>query len=269
MFTDLWSLSEEAQIGHIQLADRADLVVIAPASANVIARLAAGLADDPVSAIVLATRAPVLIAPSIFSADFARLAEDSMAALNAGGDLLHVDIMDGQFVPNLSMGPAICASLHRALPSVFLDVHLMVMDPAAYIEPFAKAGASHITFHIEVAPEPLALIERIHALGLTAGLAINPDTPAEALFPFLNEIEVALVMSVHPGFSGQKFIASVLTKTRALRDAGHPSMRVEMDGGVTPACAADCRAHGCDMMVAATAIFGRSDYAAAIAGLRA
>lgn len=211
----------------------------------------------------------VLIAPSILSADFARLAEDSMAALNAGGDLLHVDIMDGQFVPNLSMGPAICASLHRALPSVFLDVHLMVMDPAAYIEPFAKAGASHITFHIEVAREPLALIERIHALGLTAGLAINPDTPAEALFPFLNEIEVALVMSVHPGFSGQKFIASVLAKTRALRDAGHPSMRVEMDGGVTPACAADCRAHGCDMMVAATAIFGRSDYAAAIAGLRA
>jgi ribulose-phosphate 3-epimerase len=211
----------------------------------------------------------LLIAPSILSADFARLGEECKAALAAGGDLLHVDVMDGHFVPNLSMGPAICASVHKALPDAMLDVHLMVTDPAAYIEPFAKAGASHVTFHIEVVKDPRPLIASIHALGMSAGLAINPDTPAEAIVPFLGEIELALVMSVYPGFSGQSFISRVLPKTRALRDAGPKSMRVQMDGGVAPETAPACREHGCDVIVAASAIFGRGDYAAAIRALRA
>jgi ribulose-phosphate 3-epimerase len=177
--------------------------------------------------------------------------------------------MDGHFVPNLSMGPAVCDAVHRALPEAALDVHLMVTDPAAYIEPFAKAGASHITFHAEVVADPIPLIARIRGLGMSAGLAINPNTPVEALFPWLGSIDLALVMSVHPGFSGQSFIASVLPKVRAIRERAGHGLRIQMDGGVSSDSAPACRAHGCDLLVAASAIFGKRDYASAIQSLRA
>ncbi len=212
---------------------------------------------------------PLLVAPSILSADFARLRDDCARALDAGGDLLHVDVMDGHFVPNLSMGPAVCAALHAALPDAILDVHLMVSNPQAYIEPFANAGAGNITFHAEVVDDARPLLRAIRALGINAGLAINPDTPASALLPYLDELDLALIMSVHPGFSGQKFLASVLHKTSAIRAAAPAHVRVEMDGGVNAQSAASCISAGCDVLVAATAIFAQQDYAAAIRELRA
>ncbi len=199
-----------------------------------------------------------LIAPSILSADFARMGEECRTVLEHGAHMLHLDVMDGHFVPNLTMGPDMCRWLRRFFPETFLDVHLMVTDPAAYVDPFFKAGANLITFHVEaVGPagvEPL--IKDIQSRGISAGLAINPPTPFAAIEPFLTLPDLVLVMSVNPGFSGQSFITETLDKTRAIAARLRPDQRLQMDGGIGPQNAATVREAGCDVLVAASALFG-------------
>lgn len=209
-----------------------------------------------------------LVAPSILSADFANLERDCREAFAAGADLLHLDVMDGHFVPNLTIGPAVCASLRRAFPDAVLDVHLMIADPAAFVTPFAEAGADHLTFHVEVEDDPATLAGRVRAAGMTAGLALNPPTDVERIMPWVEAFDLILVMSVNPGFSGQSFIPDVLDKVRAVAPRLRPDQRLEMDGGVSPATAAACREAGCDLMVGGSAVFGAPDMAAAIAAMR-
>ncbi len=209
-----------------------------------------------------------LIGASILSADFAELGGDARPVLQAGADFLDLDVMDGQFVHNLTMGPAVCRSLREALPEAFLDVHLMVTDPKLYVALFADAGADHLTFHIEVAPEPAALIEVIHEAGMSAGLAMNPDTDVAQICGNIESADLALVMSVQPGFSGQAFLPAVLEHVRVIRPMLRDDQRLEIDGGVNGRTAGACLEAGCDALVAASAIFGSEDYGQAIGALR-
>lgn len=211
------------------------------------------------------------IAPSILAADFSRLGEQVLETERAGGQRVHVDVMDGHFVPNLSMGPAIVKSL-RPRTRLPLEVHLMVQDPAKFIPAFFKAGADSVIFHLEVVPEPMSLIEEVRRQGKHVGLAINPDMPTERLEPFLARIDLALCMTVFPGFGGQPFIPESPERIRRLRtmiERLNPACELEVDGGIDHTTAPVAVAAGANVLVAGTSVFGYNQGpAAAVRELR-
>jgi ribulose-phosphate 3-epimerase len=218
----------------------------------------------------MANRA-VTIAPSLLAADFTRLGEEVRAIEAAGADWLHLDVMDGQFVPNISFGPLVLKALrpHTKLP---FDVHLMISPVDPFIHAFAEAGADHMLLHPEAGPHPHRSLQLIRSLGKKAGVVLNPGTPVEAVAWLLDLADIVLVMTVNPGFGGQSFLASQLPKIAALRrmiDATSRPIALAVDGGVDPATARGVLQAGADTLIAGTAVFGTKDYAAAIAALRA
>lgn len=213
----------------------------------------------------------VLIAPSILSADFGRLAEEVKAVETAGADWIHVDVMDGRFVPNLTLGPVVVKAV-RAATRLPVDVHLMMVEPEKYIEDFARAGADSLTVHVETCPHLHRTVQQIRHAGAKAAVTLNPATPLGTLEEILPDVDMVLVMSVNPGFGGQSFITSCLDKIRRLRamiDERNLQTVIEVDGGVHGNNAAQVIAAGADVLVSGSAVFGAKDYAQAIAQLRA
>lgn len=214
---------------------------------------------------------PTLIAPSILSADFAHLADEVAAVERGGADLLHVDVMDGHFVPNLTVGPPIVESLKK-VTKLPLDCHLMMTNADAFIDEFASAGADYLTVHVEACPHLHRTVQAIKERGVKAGVTLNPATSLHTIEEILPEVDLVLIMSVNPGFGGQKFITSCLQKivtTRQMIDRAGSRALLEVDGGVKVDNAAQILAAGADVLVAGSAIFTSRDYAAAIAALRA
>lgn len=213
---------------------------------------------------------PLRIAPSILSADFGRLADEVRALDEAGADYIHVDVMDGRFVPNITIGPLVVEAI-RKVTTKPLDVHLMIVEPERYVEDFAAAGADIITVHVEASTHLHRTLQQIRALGKKAGVSLNPHTSEETVRYVLDQLDLILVMSVNPGFGGQAFIPSQLPKLarlRAMIDESGFDIDLEVDGGVKPGTAHLVLEAGADVVVAGSAVFGRPDYAAAIKAIR-
>src|SRR5579864_898720 len=210
------------------------------------------------------------IAPSILSADFARLGDEIRAVEKAGADMIHFDVMDGHFVPNLSIGIPVLESV-RKVTRLPLDAHLMISEPARYVEAFVKAGANSISVHCEVCPDIPAMAKRIRDLGARASVGINPETDADRVLPFAEHLDMILVMSVHPGFGGQEFIPAALDKLRYIRrelKRRGLNIDVEIDGGVKLENIADVKAAGASVFVSGSGIFGKRDYAKIVGEMR-
>jgi ribulose-phosphate 3-epimerase len=210
------------------------------------------------------------IAPSILSADFAELGNEIKDVEKGGADYIHVDVMDGHFVPNITLGPMIVKAI-RPLTTLPLDVHLMIENPGQYIEAFADAGADYLTVHVEADPHLHRTIQMIKSKGVKAGVVLNPATPAEMIKPILQDVDMVLLMTVNPGFGGQSFIPSVVPKIKQIREWANevnPTLEIEVDGGINPETAAICAEAGADVFVAGSAIYNRSDRGAAIEELK-
>jgi ribulose-phosphate 3-epimerase len=203
------------------------------------------------------------ILPSVLLCDFGNLEREIRRLEQAGVAALHLDVMDGHFVPNLSFGMAVVEAIRR-LTDLILDVHLMISEPERYVEAFVEAGADVVTFHIEAVADPFTLIEKIHSLRAAAGVALKPGTPIESIEPCLGDCDLALVMSVEPGFGGQPFDPSALPKLRALRGRSRSGPLLEIDGGVNRETIGDCVAAGAQALVVGSAITKAADYAAAV-----
>ena len=213
----------------------------------------------------------MIIAPSLLAADFTRLGAEVARAARAGADWLHLDVMDGHFVPNISFGPAVVAAVRPPAKNLFFDVHLMCSKPEILLEPFAKAGADLITIHVELHQQVTPLIWKIKSLGKKVGLAINPPTAIAEVQPYLDKIDLLLVMTVNPGFGGQGFIHETLPKIQqaaAWRREKKLNYRLEVDGGINDQTAAECARAGADTFVAGTALFRRPNMGAAVKKMR-
>ncbi len=211
-----------------------------------------------------------IIAPSILSADFAHIGEEIKRMEKAGADWIHCDVMDGIFVPNITFGPKMIKDI-RKLTDLVLDVHLMITEPIRYVEQFVTAGADYVTIHVEATDKVDETLDKIKKLGCKCGAVISPQTPVDALKSFISKCDLALVMSVHPGFGGQKFIESSLSKVKELRDMIdriNPNCILEIDGGITEENIGDVKRAGVEAIVAGSAIFGSADPAATIKRMR-